>query len=166
MAITKIVAFVHELKTSIQELYGLKDDTSEESIDVNHLMANLEDSLKSEVKILQLTGNLKLETLLELIETKLEGHPFGASAMKAETPRHTERIYNRSYTDKRLDRLENMMASLLAKVEMIKQNVKRTLAKGFVTTAKKLGMSRPSVTDLKHATSVIKRDTLLNFAKV
>ena len=79
-------------------------------------MANLEDSLKAEVKILQLTGNLKLENLLELIETKLEGHPFGASAMKTDTPRHTERVYNRSYTDERLDKLENMMSSLLVRV--------------------------------------------------
>ena len=161
----KIPAFVHELKTSIQELYGLKDDKSVESIAINHLMANLEDSLKAEVKILQLTGNLKLENLLELIETKLEGHPFGASAMKTDTPRHTERVYNRSYTDERLDKLENMMSSVLARVGNDKAEAQESPRQRICDNCQKVGHVKAQCNKLKTCYKCNKKGHIAKFCR-
>ena len=84
----EIPSFIHELKTAIEELYGLTDESAVELNAINHSMDNLDDALKSEIKILQLSGNLKLESLIEVLDTKLEGHPFGASAMKTDIVDH------------------------------------------------------------------------------
>ena len=59
-------------------------------------MANLDDALKSKIKILQLSGNLKLESLIEVLDTKLEGHPFGASAMKTDIVDTSDHGYPRN----------------------------------------------------------------------
>ena len=55
-------------------------------------MANLDDALKSDIKILQLSGNMKLESLIEILDTKLEGHTFGASAMRTNTVVQTKQM--------------------------------------------------------------------------
>ena len=38
---------------------------------MNHILSTLEDSIREDVKILQLSGNVKIENLLELITKKL-----------------------------------------------------------------------------------------------
>ena len=63
--------FIHELRNTIQELYGTKDESAVESLAVNHVIFNLEPGLRNEVRVLQLANpNTKLESILELSEIK------------------------------------------------------------------------------------------------
>ena len=118
----KIATFVNDLKTTIQELYDLKDEQAINSIAISHVMSNIDESLKSEIKLLQLAGNTRVESLLELIETKLEGNAFGISKTTLYGRRDDYGAASVSTgNDERLSRLENMMASLMRKMDGIQQ---------------------------------------------
>ena len=118
----KIATFVNDLKTTIQELYDLKDEDAINSIAISHVMSNIDESLKSEIKLLQLAGNTRVENLLELIETKLEGNAFGISKTTLYGKRENYGATSMSTgNDERLSRLENMMASLMSKIDGIEK---------------------------------------------
>ena len=90
--------FIHELRNTIQELYGIKDESAVESLAVNHVIFNLEPGLRNEVRVLQLANpNTKLESILELLGTKVGGNPLHISATASNLP----------IKEDRMDRLEN-----------------------------------------------------------
>lgn len=55
---------------------------------LNHITGNLDDSLRTEAKLFQLTGNDSIETLLEILSTKMSSkslsmHDSSSSASSA-----------------------------------------------------------------------------------
>ena len=67
---TPINSFATELRNTIRALYNIQDTTIINDISMNHLLNNLDESLRQEAKIFQLTGNKTLENLLEFVNTK------------------------------------------------------------------------------------------------
>ena len=105
--------FIHELGNTIQELYGIKIESAVESLAVNHVISNLELGLLN-VHVRQLANpNTKLESILELLETKVGGNPLhiGATA------------WNLSIKEDRMDCLEKMVTNLTASVSELTSEV-------------------------------------------
>ena len=73
---TNINIFCNTLRTFVKELYGLDNANAVDAIAINHVMAQLDEEIRRDVKILQLTGNKNLERLLELVDDKLSGNPL------------------------------------------------------------------------------------------
>ena len=57
-------------------MYGLQGNANDaiDAIAINHVVSGLSEEIRSQAKILQLTGNKGLESLLELVEDKLSGN--------------------------------------------------------------------------------------------
>ena len=70
----KINQFCSELFTVIRELYDIHDENAIQSIAISHIVSNLDDAVKGDVKLLQLSGNVKLENILELAESKMRNN--------------------------------------------------------------------------------------------
>ena len=70
----KINQFCSELYTVIRELYDIHDENAIQSIAISHVVSNLDDAVKGDVKLLQLSGNVKLEKILELAESKMQNN--------------------------------------------------------------------------------------------
>ena len=68
----KYTTFSLELKKLIKELYSIEDNKTKKLITSNHVVANLEPLFKETMQILQLSGNTRLESLLELIKSKMD----------------------------------------------------------------------------------------------
>ena len=123
---TKIIPFVHELRTTVRELYGITTEEAIEGIAISHVLATLEDSVKKKVQVLQLAENQRLENLLELVDSLLAGNPLALSTLKVRNENTQSRTATsagaatatsgRSY-DKRLDRLENMFEKLMTRMD-------------------------------------------------
>ena len=105
--------FIHELRNTIQELYGIKNESAVESLAVNHVISNLELALRN-VHMLQLANpNTKLESILELLETRVGGNPLHISAT----------AWNLPIKEDRMDRLEKMVTNLTASVSELTSEV-------------------------------------------
>ena len=72
----KVATFITELCRIIKELYALTDQEAIKSIAVSHVLSTLDSNLRDEVRILQLSGNLRLENLLEFIDSKFQKNSF------------------------------------------------------------------------------------------
>ena len=68
----KVTTFINDLCRIIKELYSLNDNDAVKMIATNHVLSTLDNSIREEVKILLLTGNLQLENLLEFIDYKMQ----------------------------------------------------------------------------------------------
>ena len=68
---TPINSFATELRNTIRALYGIQDSIIISDLAMNHLLSTLDESLRGEAKIFQLTGNKTLENLLEFVNTKV-----------------------------------------------------------------------------------------------
>ena len=132
----KIAPFVNELRNAIQELYGLTSEDAIDSIAINHVLAQLEDSLRKETKILQLAGNTKLENILELLQEKFEGNsfalnesslPFFQGATMSPRP-----VQNSPVDADRLSRLETMMASVMNKLDQFQSTQSNTAGRRVI----------------------------------
>ena len=112
---TKIAPFFHHLRSTVQELYGLENEDSIDSIVISHIMSTLDETIHKETKVLQLVGNVKLESILELISEKLEGNILGLNitAFCGAGPAH----HSSEDRGDRLVGLENMMANVNDKLE-------------------------------------------------
>ena len=68
--------FCNSLRALIRKLYNLTDldETSIDTIALNHVIAQLDERVRKDVKMLQLAGNKSLERLLELVNDKLNGN--------------------------------------------------------------------------------------------
>ena len=122
---TNITEFLHELRNTIREFYELTDANAVDKIGMNHVVSQVDDSFKNDIRILQLAGNTRLENLLELLSTKMnsESYNFLATASATSTmmpPRrqqadhHFERLENN-----RIDRLENLVEKLANQVSTL-----------------------------------------------
>ena len=70
----KINQFCSELYTVIRELYDIHDENAIQSIAISHVDCNLDDAVERDVKLLQLSRNVKLENILELAESKMQNN--------------------------------------------------------------------------------------------
>ena len=68
----KINQFCSELYTVIRELYDIHDENAMQSAAISHAVSNLDDAVKGAVKLLQLSGNVILDNILELAESKMQ----------------------------------------------------------------------------------------------
>ena len=59
-------SYATELRNTIRALYGIQDSNIISDLAMNDLLSTLDESLRGEAKIFQLTGNKTLENLLEL----------------------------------------------------------------------------------------------------
>jgi len=67
---------VHDLRTVIRDLYGLTDADTINTLATNHVVNTLEDSMRKEAKIFQLTNSTGLESLIEFLNTRFHGNQF------------------------------------------------------------------------------------------
>ena len=68
----EINQFCSELYAVVRELYNIHDENAIQSIAISHVVSNLDDAIKGDVKPLQLSGNVNLENILELAESKMQ----------------------------------------------------------------------------------------------
>ena len=113
---TDISTFCPQLKQIIQELYNIVEPDTVELIAVNHIIAELEPSLRESVKILQLTGHARLENVLELIKSKMVSEMSNISQLSP-TFNAAATVPNYVSQQDRFDRLEiiNLLATATRK---------------------------------------------------
>ena len=68
---SNVNTFIDEFTKTIQELFDIEDPETINSIARNHVVSNLEEVMRQDTKIFQITGNKSLENLLEFIVTKM-----------------------------------------------------------------------------------------------
>ena len=116
--------FANELRRTVKELYNITDQETLNSICINHVIGNLDESIKREVAILQLTGNKSLENLLELASCKMQGNFLkienqttgAASTHIRHTDVNTKKPHEKRDNDEfenRLDKLEQMFKRVI-----------------------------------------------------
>ena len=86
-----------------------------DSIAINHVTSTLDETIRKETKILQLSGNIKSESILELISEKLEGNILGLNIAAFRGAAQACQSYDNS--GDRLTRLETMMANVIDKLD-------------------------------------------------
>ena len=120
----KVTTFARELRMTVSELYAIKDKTAVEAIATNQVLSSLDDQLQKEVHILQVAGNVKLENLLELIDSKVEGNPFGVNSVEKDNEfcGAVAAVTTAANQEGRLNKLEKMMETLIEKVEAHQQS--------------------------------------------
>ena len=150
---TRVSSFIDDLYTTIKQLYDIKDQKTVTSIAMSHVINNLEPTLREEAKIFQLSGNNKLENLLEVISVKLSSNVLGDSDIGASVMSLGER--------NRLEKLENMVEKMLSKCEDRTDTRRRQYAK----SAKSQVTSVKIVLSLKHAINAGNWDTLGDFVR-
>ena len=102
--------FCNFLRTLIRELYNLTDldATSIDAIAINHVIAQLDEQVRQDVKMLQLAGNKSLEHLLELVNDKLSGNSLLSNYVQVSAAEHS-----------RLDNTESPIEKLAVKVDSL-----------------------------------------------
>ena len=74
-----IQLFAHQLSSTIKDLYGITDRKAVNNIAVNHVVANIQgESIRYQVRILQLCDSEKLNSILELINAHSNSFPLRA----------------------------------------------------------------------------------------
>lgn len=89
---------------TICEHFDIEEADTLNSIAINHVVSNLEEDMRQEGKVFQLTGNKSLENVLEFIVTKMEGNTLKPSFDVAKVSYGTVPIATGSSND-RIDRL-------------------------------------------------------------
>ena len=110
---TIVNSFIDILTKTIRELFDIVETETITSIAINHVISNLDDDIRQEAKIFQLSGNKSLENLLEFINTKMEGNNL---TPKVDIAYGSVPIATGG-TEDRIDRLEKMMTKILEKME-------------------------------------------------
>ena len=98
------------MRTLIRELYNLTDldETSIDAIAINHVILQLDEQVRKDVKILQLAGNKGLEVLLEPVNDKLSGKPLFSNYVQVSAAEYS-----------RLDKMESLIEKLAGKVDAL-----------------------------------------------
>eukprot|EP00795_Rhopilema_esculentum_P006559 gene6559-12057_t len=108
-----ITTFAFEVKSVVQELYGILDGNVIDSIAQNHVLSQLDSSIQEPAKLLQLTGKCTLESLLELINSKVADNPYNIATAKASF----ETAATSYSSNDRVDRLEKMVEKLCFRMD-------------------------------------------------
>ena len=109
---TNINTFVNDLSTTIKYLYNVNDAEIIRTIALNHIISNLDDTLRSEATIFQLTGNKSIENLLEVLSTKMS-----ISSLRSIDHQVASASFDKNINDARLGKLEAMMEKVLTRLD-------------------------------------------------
>eukprot|EP00795_Rhopilema_esculentum_P015821 gene15821-7131_t len=82
-------------------------------------MSMLDETIRKETKVLQLSGNIKLESILELISEKLEGNILGLNIPAFRGA--AQACQSNDNGGDRLTRLETMMANVMNKLDNLQK---------------------------------------------
>ena len=141
------------MRTLITELCNLTDldETSIDATAINHVIAQLDEQVRQDVKMLQLAGNKSLKPLLELVNDKLSGNPLFSNFVQVSVADHSI-----------LDKIESLIKKLAVKVDSLS-----TTSKAHVTCANcgKSNHSEDNCFKLKTCFKCKKKAILLVFAK-
>ena len=98
-------------------MYNITDTTAVNSIAQNHVLVQLDPSIQEQAKILQLTGTCKLESILDLGNTKAAENMLQNSRP---APTYTLKLYDysRSYSEDHVDKLERKFDQIFKKLDM------------------------------------------------
>ena len=97
------------MKTVIKELYDIVDTNAIDLIAQNHVLAQLDTSIQEQAKILQLSGNCKLESILELVNSPAAGnilHSTGTAPNFASTSGVSRQNFVRNNDTRDVNRLD------------------------------------------------------------
>ena len=116
---SNIPVFCNDLRIVVSELFGVTDEATVEKIAINDVVGKLDPSVQEHLKVLQLTGNCKLETFLELAKSKMGEHSItntflSSAAMGYTAPSSSSN--NVSLFTNRMDRLEKMVEGLASNI--------------------------------------------------
>ena len=111
--------FCNFLRTLIRELYNLTDlgETSIDAIAINHVITQLDEQVRQDVKMLQLAGNKSLERLLELVNNKLSGNP-------PPPPLFSNYVQVSAAEHSRFDKMKSLIEKLAVKVDALSMTSK------------------------------------------
>ena len=110
---TNINTFVNDLSTTIKYLYNVNYAEIIRTIALNHITSNLDDTLRSEATIFQLTGNKSIENLLEVLSTKMSI----SSLRSIDHQVASTSFVSKNINDTRLGKLEAMMEKVLTRLD-------------------------------------------------
>ena len=116
--------FIDDLSKTIRELFDIGGKETIISIAINHVISNLEEDLRKEAKMFQLTGNKSLEVLLEFAETKMEGNHFKPKYEPSIPYGSVSTATNAGKDGERLDRLEQIVNNIAIKLDILSANDK------------------------------------------
>ena len=101
-----INTFTKDLVSTIKRIYNIRDMDIVRQIALNHVTSNLEESLRTDAKVFQLSGNDSIENLLEFLETKMSANALHVEASAS--------IYNNNCNNSdRISKLEIMMEKII-----------------------------------------------------
>ena len=103
---------MNDLSTTIKYLYNVNDAEIIRTIALNHIISNLDDTLRSEATIFQLTGNKSIENLLEVLSTKMS-----ISSLRSIDHQVASASFDKNINDTRLGKLEAMMEKVLTRLD-------------------------------------------------
>ena len=83
-----------------------------DAIAINHVVSGLSEEIRSQTKILQLTGNKSLECLLEQVEDKLSGNMLFVNSSTVHDRNNVSKVES-----DRITKLEQMFETLLKRVD-------------------------------------------------
>ena len=118
-------AFIDELAKTIRELFDIEEQQTITSIAINHIISNLEEDLRQEAKIFQLSGNKSVENVLEFIVTKMEGNHLKLKYEPNVAYESVPTTTNAGKDGDRLDLLEQMVNNIASKLNVIPVNKSR-----------------------------------------
>ena len=103
--------FVHDMKTVIKELYDIVDTNAVDLIAQNHVLAQLDTLIQEQAKILQLSGNCKVESMLNLVNSRAAGnilHSTGTDPSFASTSGVSRQNFVRNNDTRDVNRLDTL----------------------------------------------------------
>ena len=112
---SNINTFIDELYKTIRELFDIEDPEKINLVAMNHVVSNLEDDLRQDAKVFQLTENKSLENLLEFIVTKMEGNALKPKSEVTNVAYDLVPIATGRWNN-RIDQLEKMLSTTLKKI--------------------------------------------------
>ena len=103
------------MRTLITELCNLTDldETSIDATAINHVIAQLDEQVRQDVKMLQLAGNKSLKRLLELVNDKLSGNPLFSNYVQVSAAEHS-----------RFHKMKSLIEKLAVKVDTLSMTSK------------------------------------------
>ena len=127
---TNINEFLHELRSTIREFYGIADKTAIDKIGMSHIISQVDESYRGDIQILQLAGNKsgisRIENLLELLASKMKT-PFSQHASSSfynPTNQNSPANFNQAMAmaaeninNDRLSRLEKSIEGIVRKLD-------------------------------------------------
>ena len=112
---SNVNTFIEELTKATRELFDIEDPEIINSIAINHVVPNLEEDMRQDERVFQLTGDKSLENLLEFIVIKMEGNTHKPKSEVTNVTYGSVPIATGGSND-RIDRLEKMISTILKKI--------------------------------------------------